>query len=73
MYKIQIQLETVPGTPCIGSEFWYQFWYQSVLAQTPIMVIGHNKYQGLCHNGWQVMPILTLALMERPPVLRTSV
>uniref|UniRef100_A0A915KMU6 Uncharacterized protein n=1 Tax=Romanomermis culicivorax TaxID=13658 RepID=A0A915KMU6_ROMCU len=35
------------------------------------MVIGHNKYQGLCCNGWQGMPILTSALLERPPVLRS--
>uniref|UniRef100_A0A915JAR1 Uncharacterized protein n=1 Tax=Romanomermis culicivorax TaxID=13658 RepID=A0A915JAR1_ROMCU len=37
----------------------------SVLAQTPIMVIGHNEYRGLHHNGWQVTPILTSALMEK--------
>uniref|UniRef100_A0A915I2K1 Uncharacterized protein n=1 Tax=Romanomermis culicivorax TaxID=13658 RepID=A0A915I2K1_ROMCU len=45
---------------------------QSFLAQTPIMVIVHNKYQGMCCNGWQVTPILTSALVERPPVLRIS-
>uniref|UniRef100_A0A915KQS3 Uncharacterized protein n=1 Tax=Romanomermis culicivorax TaxID=13658 RepID=A0A915KQS3_ROMCU len=44
---------------------------QSVLAQTPVMVIGNNKYQGLYQNGWQVTPILTSALLERPSVLRS--
>uniref|UniRef100_A0A915K0Q2 Uncharacterized protein n=1 Tax=Romanomermis culicivorax TaxID=13658 RepID=A0A915K0Q2_ROMCU len=34
------------------------------------MVVEHNEYQGLCGNGWQVTPILTLAMMERLPVLK---
>uniref|UniRef100_A0A915KTI3 Uncharacterized protein n=1 Tax=Romanomermis culicivorax TaxID=13658 RepID=A0A915KTI3_ROMCU len=28
-------------------------------------VAGHNEYQGMCHNGWQVKSMLTSALLEK--------
>uniref|UniRef100_A0A915JHW0 Uncharacterized protein n=1 Tax=Romanomermis culicivorax TaxID=13658 RepID=A0A915JHW0_ROMCU len=40
------------------------------LTPTPVIVVGHNEYQGLGHNGWQVTPILTSAFDRLPPAPR---